>query len=120
MALLDRFRSLPASKHPDADVRLAHVESLAIDEREQLASFAREDESPKVRRAAVGKLMDPSVLAIVTHDDTDSGVRAHAASMLRDIALEAFEETGEPDSLAAVGALSDPSRTSPRPRRGPR
>ena len=28
--------------------------------------------------------------------------------MLRDIALEAFEETGEPDSLAAVGALSDP------------
>ena len=121
MALLDRFRSLPVTKHPDPDVRLAHVESLAIDEREQLASFAREDESPRVRRAAVGKLMDPSVLAIVTRDDTDSGVRAHAASMLRDIALEAFEETGEPDSLAAVGALSDPkilshiAKTATRP-----
>ena len=108
MALLDRFRSLPVTKHPDPDVRLAHVEGLAIDEREQLASFAREDESAKVRRAAVGKLMDPSVLAIVSQDDTDSAVRAHAASMLRDIALEAFEETGESDSLAAVGALSDP------------
>ncbi|MEP7304749.1 MAG: DUF349 domain-containing protein [Acidobacteriota bacterium] len=108
MALLDRFRSLPVTKHPDPDVRLAHVESLTIDEREQLASFAREDESPKVRRAAVGKLMDPSVLALVNRDDADGGVRAQAASMLRDIALEAFEETGESDSLAAVSALSDP------------
>jgi len=108
MALLDRFRSLPVTKHPDPEVRLAHVESLTIDEREQLASFAREDESPKVRRAAVGKLMDPSVLALVNRDDADGGVRAQAASMLRDIALEAFEETGESDSLAAVNALSDP------------
>ena len=52
--------------------------------------------------------MDPSVLALVNRDDADGGVRAHAASMLRDIALEAFEETGESDSLAAVSALSDP------------
>ena len=108
MALLDRFRSLPATKHPDPEIRLAHVEGLAIDEREQIASFAREDESPKVRRAAVGKLMDPSVLALVLRDDADAAVRGHAASMLRDIALEAFEETSEADSLAAVEALADP------------
>src|SRR5580765_4788692 len=92
MALLDRFRSLPVAKHPDPDIRLAHVEGLAIDERDQLASFAREDESPKVRRAAVGKIMDPAVLALVTREDADSSVRAQALSMLRDIALEAFEE----------------------------
>ena len=85
MALLDRFRSLPVTKHPDPEVRLAHVEGLAIDEREQLASFAREDESPRVRRAAVGKLMDPSVLALVNRDDADAGVRSQAATMLRDI-----------------------------------
>jgi len=107
MALLDRFRSLPASKHPDPDVRLAHVEGLSIDEREQLAAAAREDESPRVRRAAVGKLMDPSTLALVARDEPDPGVRAHATSMLRDIALEAFEEISEADSLAAVEALSD-------------
>jgi hypothetical protein len=107
MALLDRFRSLPVARHPDPEVRLAHVEGLSIDEREQLASFAREDESPRVRRAAVGKLMDPEVLAAVIRDDTDAAVRMQASSMLRDIALEAFEETNEQDSLAAVGALSD-------------
>jgi hypothetical protein len=108
MALLDRFRSLPVTKHPDPDIRLAHVEGLAMDERDQLASFAREDDSAKVRRAAVGKLMDPEVLALVVRDDADAAVRTQAAAMLRDIALEAFEETSEPHSLAAVAALSDP------------
>src|SRR5215470_12551434 len=108
MALLDRFRSHPVAKHPDPDVRLAHVEALAIDARDELASFAREDESPRIRRAAVAKLMDPVVLAVVAREDADSGVRAHAVSMLRDIALEAFEETSEADSLAAVDAVSDP------------
>jgi len=107
MALLDRFRSLPAHKHPDPEVRLEYVEALSLDEREQLKSAAREDENPRVRRAAVGKLMDPSTLALVARDDSDEGVRAHATSMLRDIALEVFEETGEADSLAAVDALSD-------------
>ena len=46
MAILDRFRSLPANKHPDPEVRLAYVETLSIDDREPLASAAREDESP--------------------------------------------------------------------------
>ena len=50
--------------------------------------------------------MDPSILALVARDDPDPGVRAQAMSMLRDIALEAFEETGEAESLA-------PSRRSP-------
>jgi hypothetical protein len=104
MAILDRFRSLPANKHPDPEVRLAYLETLSIDDREPLASAAREDESARVRRAAVGKLMDPSILALVARDDPDTGVRAHAMSMLRDIALEAFEETGEAESLAAIDA----------------
>ena len=108
MAILDRFRSLPANKHPDPEVRLAYVETLSIDDREPLASAAREDESSRVRRAAVGKLMDPSILALVVRDDPDPGVRAQAMSMLRDIALEAFEETGEAESLAAIEAITDP------------
>src|ERR1700722_10560104 len=107
MAILDRFRAVPASKHPDPDVRLAYVEALSIDERDQLVTVARDDESPRIRRAAVGKLMDPSVLAFVAGNDPDPGVRAHATSMLRDIALEAFEDTGESDSLAAVEAMAD-------------
>ncbi|PWT83036.1 MAG: hypothetical protein C5B57_07625 [Blastocatellia bacterium] len=108
MALLDRFRSVPANKHPDPEVRLAYIEALSIDEREQLATAAREDENARVRRAAVTKLMDANVLGLVAREDADVGVRAAAAAMLRDIALEAFEETGEAQSLAAVEALTDP------------
>ncbi len=107
MALLDRFRSQPALKHPDPEVRLAFVEGLSIDEKDLLLAAAREDASPRVRRAAVGKLIDPAALALVAHDDSDAAVRTHAAAMLRDIAVGAFEETSESDSLAAVDALSD-------------
>src|SRR4051812_45763501 len=106
MAILDRFRSVPAHQHPDPDVRLAYIEGLSIDEREPLVSAARGDESPRVRRAAVGKLMDPSVLAQVAHEDPDASVRADAMTMLRDIALEAFEDTGEAESAAAIDAIS--------------
>src|SRR2546430_1543574 len=108
MALLDRFRSQPAHKHPDAEVRLSYVEGLSIDAREELAAIAREDDNVRVRRAAVGKLMDPATLGLVAREDPDVAVRADAVAMLRDIALEVFEETGEPDSLAAVDALPDP------------
>ena len=45
--------------------------------------------------------------ARVARDDPDSGVRAQAMSMLRDIALEAFEETGEAESLAAIDATPE-------------
>jgi hypothetical protein len=107
MAILDRFRPVPASRHSDPDVRLAYVEALSIDERDQLVAAARGDESARVRGAAVGKLMDPSILALVAGDDPDPGVRATAMSMLRDIALEAFEDTGESESLAAVDVLAD-------------
>src|ERR1700681_2693292 len=106
MAILDRFRPVPASKHSDRDVRLADGEGLSIDERDQLVAAARGDENARVRGAAVGKLMDPSILALVAGDDPDPGVRANAMSMLRDIALEAFEETGEAESLAAVDVLA--------------
>ena len=107
MALLDRYRTHPPQKHPDPSVRLAYVGELPIDERATLAAFAREDEDPRVRRAAVGKLMDPEALGAVVRDDTDQGVRDDATAMLRDIALEAFEGLGEPESFAAVDALQD-------------
>ena len=95
MALLDRFRTQPRHKHPDAAVRLAYVEELPLDDRDQLAAIARDDEDRHVRRAAVAKLMAPSALAAIVRDDPDEGVRNQATEMLRDIALEAFEGVGE-------------------------
>ena len=107
MALLDRFRTHPGHKNPDAAVRLQFVQEIPLDERDLLGEVAREDADPRVRRAAVAKLMDPVALAAVAKTDGDEQVRAQALSMLRDIALEAFEGLGENDSLAAVAAIED-------------
>jgi hypothetical protein len=108
MALLDRFRTHPGHKNPDAAARLQFVQELPLDERELLLEVAREDADPRVRRAAVAKLMDPPALAGVAKTDADEHVRTQALSMLRDIALEAFEGLGESESLAAVAAIEDP------------
>ena len=94
MALLDRFRTHSGHKNPDAAVRLQFVQELPLDERELLTEVAREDSDPRVRRAAVAKLMDSAALAAVAASDADEQVRAQALSMLRDIALEAFEGVG--------------------------
>jgi hypothetical protein len=107
MTLLDRFRSHSPDKHPDWSVRLAYVEEIPLDQREAIAAIARQDADARVRRAAVGKLLDPSVLAVIAEEDADVGVRADALAMLRDIALEAFEGVGEVESAAAADAIAD-------------
>ena len=112
MALLDRFRTHPGHKNPDAAARLQFVQEIPLDERDLLNEVAREDADPRVRRAAVAKLMDPAALAAVAKTDADESVRTQALSMLRDIALEAFEGLGEIDSLAAVAAIDDPKTLS--------
>jgi hypothetical protein len=107
MTLLDRFRTQTRHKHPDPAVRLAYVAEIPLDDRETIAAIAREDDDPRVRRAAVAKLMDAGALGSIARDDADEGVRAAAQGMLRDLALEAFEGTAESDSLDAVDASTD-------------
>ena len=107
MTLLDRFRAQSPDKHADPAIRLAFVEGLTLAEREAITTIAREDEDARVRKAAVAKLMDPSALAAIARDDRDETVRAQASLMLRDIALESFEEVGEPESIQAIDALGD-------------
>jgi hypothetical protein len=107
MTLLDRFRAQPRQKHTDPAVRHSFVQEIPITERELLAEIARDDAEPRVRRAAVAKLMDPAALAAIASSDADPSVHEQAVAMLRDIALEVFEGVGEADSLAAVDALGD-------------
>jgi hypothetical protein len=107
LTLLDRFRAQSRHRHPDPSVRLSHVEEIPLENREMIGTIAREDEDPRVRRAAVSKLMDSTALAGVARDDKDETVRAAASSMLRDIALEAFEGLTEADSMDAVDAMAD-------------
>jgi hypothetical protein len=107
MTLIDRFRTQGRHKHPDPAVRLAYVEEIPLEEREVIASIAREDEDVRVRRAAIAKLMDPAALGAIAGNDRDETLRAQATAMLRDIAVEAFEGVAEADSLEAVDALTD-------------
>ena len=107
MTLIDRFRTQGRHKHPDPAVRLAFVEEIPLEEREVIASIAREDEDVRVRRAAIAKLMDPAALGAIAGNDRDETLRTQATSMLRDIAVEAFEGVTEADSLEAVDALTD-------------
>jgi hypothetical protein len=108
MTLLDRFRTQARDKHLDPAVRLAYVAELPLDDRATIAAIAREDEDPRVRRAAVAKLMDAAALGAIARDDADLTVQAAARTMLRDIALEALEGIAESDSLDAVDAIADP------------
>jgi len=107
MTLLDRFRAQSRDKHSDPAVRLAFVEELPLSEKEAIAAAAREDDDPRVRKAAVGKLMDPAILGSINRDDKDESVRAQAGAMLRDIALESFEEVGEAESAQAIDAIGE-------------
>ena len=79
MPLLDRFRSRPAWQNKDADARLAAVRQLGSDQRDVLAAVAREDEDAKVRRAAVRRLDDLSVLAEVAALVPDSWLLERAS-----------------------------------------
>ena len=106
MTLLDRFRTQPQN-HPDPAVRLAYLAELPITEREQIVAAARDDADPRVRKAAVAKILDPQVLAGIVRDEPDASVREAALTMLRDIALDAFEGVDEAGSLAAVETLDD-------------
>ncbi|HUR36165.1 MAG TPA: DUF349 domain-containing protein, partial [Vicinamibacterales bacterium] len=107
MTLLDRFRAQSRDKHSDPAVRLAFVEELPLSEKEAIAAAAREDDDPRVRKAAVAKLMDPAALAAIVREDKDDTVRAQATAMLRDLALESFEEVGETESHLAIDAIAD-------------
>jgi hypothetical protein len=120
MTLLDRFRTSARDASADPTVRLAFVQELPMDQRDTLAAFARDDEDPRVRRAAIAKLMDPALLSSAARGDADEGVRMQATTMLRDIALEAFEGTGEAESVAAVEAVHDARTLSAIARSAPR
>ena len=108
MTLLDRFRTQSRDKHPDPAVRLAFVDELPLDDRDD----DRGDGARRRRRARAagrGRQADGAgSLAAIARDDRDESVRAQARAMLRDIALEAFEDVGEAESLEAVDAIGDP------------
>jgi hypothetical protein len=104
MALLDRFRARPAWQSPDPQVRVAAVRQLGAEQSDVVASIARDDADPRVRRAAVQRLDDPAALAERARDDGDESVRQEAATRL----LHMAEVAEEPEvAAAAMAGLGD-------------
>jgi hypothetical protein len=107
MGLFDRFRAQPKWKHADAAMRLAGVEEIPLEDQALLATLAREDADARVRRAAVRKVYDAVLLKEVTTRDVDAEVREEAAGVLLDLAIGAFEDSSEAESLKALDHLDD-------------
>jgi len=107
MGLIDRLRSQPRWKHPDAEVRLAAVREMTADARDTLAELAATDDDARVRKTAVTRLDHVQTLGRVASGDTDAGVRAEAAARLASLAADATDETVGRAALEALGGGAD-------------
>ena len=108
MGILEKLRPLPRWKHADPAVRAASVYDLGPGESEALLALAREDAEPRVRRAAVTRLDDPTVLGDVARTDPDEEVRAEA---IRGLAGRAAETEDPAHATAVVAQLLALGRT---------
>ena len=104
MALLDRLRPQPGWKHPDPATRLSALESLPATEQAVFATLAREDDTPRVRRAAAARLDDPETLGAIAKNDADDQVRAEAVARLTALAVAGLDPA---IGRRAVAALAD-------------
>jgi hypothetical protein len=108
MGLLEKLRPQPRWKHGDPSVRAAAVYELGPEEADALRALAREDADARVRRAAVSRVDEPSILGEIGRTDPDEDVRAEAIRGLAGLAIEA----GDPASArAALAQLVDLGRT---------
>jgi len=77
--------AMKAMEDKDRNVRRTAVKKLV--DQTVLAKFAVQDEDSEVRRSAVGKITDQALLAKIYMDDKDSGVRQAAVKNITDQAL---------------------------------
>ena len=110
MGILERLRPTPRWKHPDPSVRASAVYEIGPDEAEALIALARDDADARVRRAAVARLDDVSLLSDVARMDPDEDVRAEAVRGLAGRAVEAVEITVATEAarhLVALGRIKE-------------
>src|SRR4051812_21729240 len=105
MGILEKLRPTPRWKHADPSVRAAAVYDIGVDGGETLRALAREDADPRVRRAAVTRLDDVTILGEVASSDPDEDVRNEAIRGLAGIAAEADEVSAATDAVRQLLAL---------------
>jgi hypothetical protein len=105
MGILEKLRPQPRWKHADPGVRVAAVYELGPDESDVLHALAREDAEARVRRAAVTRIDEVSVLGDIAASDPDEDVRAEAVRGLAGVAAEADDLTQASEAVRQLVAL---------------
>ena len=100
MGLADFFR--PKYRHSDVKVRLEAVRALTSDEADILATVAKSDKDPGVRRIAIEKLERVELLAELAASESDRANRdlagTRAAELWVQAACQDEDETLDPDA----------------------
>ena len=99
MGILDKLRPQSKSTHPDPNIRIEAIHELDPSDIEALNAFAKDDADARVRRVAVARIGDASVLADIVRNESEGSVREHALNQLVD-------QGGKQDSAAAMTAVA--------------
>lgn len=99
MGILDKLRPQSKSTHPDPNIRIEAIHELDPADLESLNAFAKDDADARVRRVAVARIGDASVLADIVRNESEGSVRDHALGQL-------VEQAGKQDAGAAMTAVA--------------
>lgn len=99
MGILDKLRPQSKSTHPDPNIRIEAIHELDPADLESLNAFAKDDADARVRRVAVARIGDASVLADIVRNESEGSVRDHALGQL-------IEQASKHDAAAAMTAVA--------------
>ena len=99
MGILDKLRPQSKSTHPDPNIRIEAIHELDPQDVESLNAFATDDTDARVRRVAVARIGDASVLAGIVRNESDGSVRDHALGQL-------VEQASKHDAAVATTAVA--------------
>ncbi|MBI4508889.1 MAG: DUF349 domain-containing protein [Deltaproteobacteria bacterium] len=104
MGFFDLFR--PKWRHSDAKVRSEAVRELGHDQVDILIQIAKRDEDARIRKIAIKKLEDPSVLREIAADDPDEGLRRVAEEKASELLVtQALSQREDAAAIRALGLV---------------
>ena len=106
MGILDKLRPQSKSTHPDPNLRIEAIHELDPADIESLNAFAKDDSDARVRRVAVARIGDASVLADIVRNESEGSVRDHALGQL----VEQAQKHDAAAAMTAVAALASLGR----------
>ena len=106
MGILDKLRPQSKLTHPDPNIRIEAIHELDPSDLDSLNAFAKDDADARVRRVAVARIGDASVLADIVRNESEGSVRDHALGQL----VEQAQKHDATASMTAVAALASLGR----------